>query len=113
MKMNARLLPSRILCFVLLVSLGVTAQSPKEPSATKPASSTTSEAALPYRPSLDVKAMDKSIDPCVDFYEYSCGGWKNAKSKEIRERYVQHVQKMFALLGDPAETAKANAGLRQ
>ncbi len=31
---------------------------------------------FPYTPSLDVKAMDRSIDPCVDFYEYSCGGWK-------------------------------------
>jgi endothelin-converting enzyme/putative endopeptidase len=20
--------------------------------------------------------MDKSIDPCVDFYHYSCGGWQ-------------------------------------
>ena len=25
------------------------------------------------------------------------------KSKEIRERYLQHVQKMFELLGDPPE----------
>ena len=32
-------------------------------------------AALPYTPSLDVSAMDKSTDPCVDFYAYSCGGW--------------------------------------
>ena len=32
--------------------------------------------ALPYTPALDVEAMDRSIDPCVDFYEYSCGGWK-------------------------------------
>jgi endothelin-converting enzyme/putative endopeptidase len=32
--------------------------------------------ALPYSPSLDVSSMDKSIDPCVDLYTYSCGGWQ-------------------------------------
>ena len=35
-----------------------------------------SQPALPYTPSLDVSAMDKSIDPCVDLYTYSCGSWQ-------------------------------------
>ena len=26
-------------------------------------------------PVLDVSSMDRSIDPCVDLYTYSCGGW--------------------------------------
>ena len=30
---------------------------------------------LPYTPSLDITAMDRGADPCVDFYAYSCGGW--------------------------------------
>ena len=30
---------------------------------------------MPYAPSLDVASMDKSTDPCTDFYKYSCGGW--------------------------------------
>jgi len=35
----------------------------------------------------------------------------DAKSKETRERYVQHVQKMFELLGDSPVAAKNNAAV--
>ena len=32
--------------------------------------------AMPYSPSLDVTSLDRSADPCVDFYKFSCGGWE-------------------------------------
>ncbi len=30
---------------------------------------------LPYSPSLDLSSMDRAVDPCADFYRYSCGSW--------------------------------------
>ncbi len=31
---------------------------------------------MPYSPSLDVSSLDRSVDPCEDFYKFSCGGWQ-------------------------------------
>ncbi len=30
---------------------------------------------LPYTPSLDLHAMDRNVQPCENFYQYSCGTW--------------------------------------
>jgi putative endopeptidase len=32
-------------------------------------------AAAKPEPALDVTSMDRTVDPCVDFFQYSCGGW--------------------------------------
>src|SRR5271157_6207824 len=40
--------------------------SKSEPAKSEPAKA---------EPALDVTAMDTSVDPCVDFFAYSCGGW--------------------------------------
>ncbi len=32
--------------------------------------------AMPYSPSLDLSSLDRTVDPCVDFYRFACAGWQ-------------------------------------
>ena len=66
---------NRLLCasaLLLVIVPGASAQRSPAQKAQEPV--------LPYYPSLDLRSMDRSIDPCVNFYEYSCGGWKKNNS---------------------------------
>src|SRR5215472_512421 len=73
-------LRSSKLVFFLAASLAVIQAQAQNPVASSGSSggrqSSTAEPELPYTPSLDLSAMDPTADPCVDFYHYSCGGWK-------------------------------------
>src|SRR4051812_38049520 len=44
-----------------------------EPGSARPVERPLAE--LPYTPSLDIPSMDRTADPCADFYQYTCGGW--------------------------------------
>src|ERR1051326_34720 len=49
--------------FALVVTYLSCLASAQQPGAAKPT------------PALDVTSMDRNVDPCVDFFQYSCGGW--------------------------------------
>jgi putative endopeptidase len=64
--------------------------------------------------SMDLSAIDKSADPCTDFYAYACGNWRKAnpipadkvrwgRFDELGERNIYTV---YALLKDASEHPK-------
>ncbi len=63
---------------------------------------------------IDLKAIDKSVSPCVDFYQYACGTW--AKSNPIPPefsswgRFQELAERNQAELREVADDAGRNPG---
>jgi putative endopeptidase len=66
---SQRKVPMKITLVLCLFALALLFATPAR-------SQTSSTAELPYSPSLNLTSMDKSIDPCVNLYQYSCGRWQ-------------------------------------
>lgn len=51
---------------------------------------------LPYTPSLDLQAMDRSVNPCEDLYTFSCGGWQRRNPIPADQSSWSVYRKLYA-----------------
>ena len=88
----------RSICFALTLGLSSIAAATDDQPTTS----------LPYTPSLDVNAMDRSADPCEDLFQFACGGWKannpipadQSRWSTYGKAYVDNQRYLWGILQD-------------
>jgi len=69
-----------IATLLLLPCAAAFAQQPAVDSAITSGANAAADTSTPKEPkpiqSFDLNAIDKTVDPCADFYQYSCGNWR-------------------------------------
>ncbi|HXY01374.1 MAG TPA: M13 family metallopeptidase [Candidatus Limnocylindrales bacterium] len=104
---------TRLIC-VLLLGSSFAVMAAGQSSSGGPAAQ---EPALPYTPSLDLASMDKLADPCVNFYQYACGGWKKNNPIPADQTswsvYAKLYQDNLQFLRGILEQASVNSGQRK
>jgi putative endopeptidase len=76
---------------------------------------------LPYTPSFDVPSMDRNVDPCTDFYQFSCGGWiasnpipsDQASWSVYGKLTEENAQYLWGILEDAAKPAADRSPVQQ
>jgi len=78
-------------------------------------------ASLPYTPSLELKFLDRAVDPCVDFYRFSCGSWNKlnpmppdqARWNVYSKLTFENMQYLWGLLEEFAKPAPGRSPNQQ